>query len=291
MTSLVQLQAHPDEHAAARTVRSLVCLVVCLGVAACGRGRSADSPPARVAAPVSALRAPARDSAPRWLEPRQPGDQCRRADGADDRPHPSSPSGAVDHEDLSHGLAFLCTLREGHTARLVLHAYAYGGPRMVLVYAPPGATVAADTLRFSDESEPPYAGATIMEGEDLNGDGWTDVRVMTFHGTGGRMFDVFRYDPAHRRFEKDTVLSGQGNIRRVADTSCTRMSWRMGGSWSWMDLCWRNGRWVRTRAESHAEDPALSTRDVLVYVHEKSELRGGRMRVVSADTIRDRIRR
>jgi hypothetical protein len=269
-------------------VRARLCLVACLAATACDRGRSAGSPPARVsaAAPVSAPR----DTAPRWLEPRRPGDRCRRADGEDDRPHPSSPSGGVAYEDLSHGVAFDCTLREGRPARLVLQGDDYGWPATVLVYDPPGAAAAADTLKMG-EGEPPYAGATLLEGEDLNGDGWTDVRVMTFHGTGGRMFDVFRYDPARRRFEKDTVLSGQGNIHRVGTTPCARISWRMGGNWSWMDQCWRGGRWVVTRAERRTQDDAHSTRDVRVYVHEESELRGGKMRVVSADTARERIHR
>jgi hypothetical protein len=57
-----------------------------------------------------------------------------------------------------------------------------------------------------------------------------------------------------------------------------------------MHLCWRNGRWIETRAESRSQSWALSTRDVVVYIHEKRERRGGRLRVVSADTIRERIR-
>jgi len=272
-----------------RTLTARMALALAIAAVACDRGAP---PPARtVAASTTAPpTAPAVDTAPRWLEPRRPGDRCRRASGEDDRPHPSSPSGGVAHEDLSHGVAFDCTLREGHLMRLVLEGDDYGWPAAVLVYDPPGAAVPADTLKM-EEAEPPYAGATLLEGEDLNGDGWTDVRVMTFHGSGGRMFDVFRYVPSRHRFEKDTVLSGEGNVRRVGTTPCARISWSMGvGNWSWMDRCWRDGRWVVTRAEHRTQDYALSTRDVMVFVHEKTELRGGRMRVVSSDTVRGRIR-
>jgi hypothetical protein len=48
--------------------------------------------------------------------------------------------------------------------------------------------------------------------------------------------------------------------------------------------------WVPVRGESWATDDALSTREVQVSVHEKLALRNGRLRVVSADTTRERIR-
>ncbi|HEX6750932.1 MAG TPA: hypothetical protein VF092_26830 [Longimicrobium sp.] len=191
-------------------------------------------------------------------------------------------------------MAFLCALRDGHPARLVLQADTYGIPARVLVHDPPTAVSASDTLSIGEEpgeAEPPYAGGTILEGEDLNGDGWTDVRVMTFFGSGGRMFDVFRYDPRRGRFEKDTVLSEGGNIRHVAGTSCTRSSWKMGaGTHSYMEWCWRGGRWVPTQGESWEYSSALSSRDVSVSIHQRHEYRGGRMRLVSADTTRERIR-
>lgn len=261
-------------------------------LAAGGCGREADPParPVAAARPVDTVHSvPPRPAAARWMEPREPGDHCRRADGEDDRPHPSSPDGSVTHEDLGHGLAFLCTLHEGYRVRLVVAGDGDGDPVAVVVHDPPADTAGGDTLLLG-ESEPPYAGATILEGEDLDGDGWTDVRVMTFHGSGGHMYDVFRYQPSRRRFEKDTVLSGQGNVQR-ADRGCARTSWAMGaGNHSWVEQCWRNGMWVPVRGESWATDDALSTREVQVSVHEKLALRNGRLRVVSADTTRERIR-
>ena len=193
------------------------------------------------------------------------------------------------YEDIRPRLVFRCALREGHPARLVLETRDFGDPAAVLVYDPPDAPAAADTLRLP-EAEPPYRGAPIVEGEDLDGDGWTDLRVMTFHGSGGHMFDVFRYAPARHRFEKDTVLSGAGNLHRVG-AACVRDSWAMGaGSWSSRDRCLRNGRWVATRYEREEYSSALSTGDVPVSIHETLELRGGRMRVVRLDTVRERFR-
>jgi hypothetical protein len=109
------------------------------------------------------------------VEPRAPGDRCRRADGEDDRPHASVPAGPAVPDDLSHGLGFLCTLHGGHPARLVAEADSFGDLAAVIVHDPPAATSGGDTLLIG-ESEPPYPGAAIVEGEDLDGDGWTDVR-------------------------------------------------------------------------------------------------------------------
>ena len=272
--------------------------IAVVAVGGCGRGAEppartvAASPPASPAAAPAAVAAP--DTVLRWREPREPYDRCRRADGSDQRPPMENPEGSVGHEDLSHGLAFLCTLRDGHPARLVLQGDASGIPTTVLIYDPPAAAAPSDTLSIGDEpgdAEPPYAGGTILEGEDLNGDGWADVRVMTYFGSGGRMFDVFRYDPRRGRFEKDTVLNGRGNFRHVAGTSCARSSWKTSAAdHSWMEWCWRGGRWVPTQAESWDRSFALSTREVTVTIHERQAYRGGRMRVVSADTTRTRSR-
>jgi len=297
-------------------VRSLAGLVGCIAAIACGRSSGARRTARIIAAATIAVAAAAgcgRDAAPSAraaassgaaapaapppvpppdtttpLEAREPGDRCRRESAAAPRALVID-SFVSSYEDIRPRLAFRCTLRAGRPARLVLETRDFGDPAAVLVYDPPDAPAAADTLLLS-EAEPPYRGAPIVEGEDLDGDGWTDVRVMTFHGSGGRMFDVFRYAPARRRFEKDTVLSGGGNIHRVG-AACVRDSWAMGvGTWSSRERCWRNGRWVATRGESQEYSSALSTRDVSVSIHEIRELRGGRMRVVSVDTVRERGR-
>ena len=278
-----------------RPLPRLALALAIVAIAGCGRG---SAPPARVersslaAAPRPIPPPPAPGSVP--MEPREPGDRCQREPGQPPRPllmqSDSVPS--TYYEAIGQGLAFRCILRDGHPVRLVLQADSYGSPAAVLVYDPPAATAAPDTLlvgKVPGETEPPYLGAPMVEGEDLDGDGWADVRVMTFHGTGGHVYDVFRYDPRRSRFAKDTVLSGMGNVHR--EDGCVRTSWKMGiGNDSWLDYCWRDGRWVAVRGERWERSDSLSTRDVLVSIHQREELRGGRMRVVHADTTRERIR-
>ena len=267
-------------------VRVLVLGVLVLG--GCDRG----APPAHPARPVATRPPPPPSASPVVhrvaLETRVPGDRCRR-ENAGDSVSVTPDSFGISREDLSRGIAFHCDLRRGHPARMFIEYDRYGWATLLLVRDLPSSS-APDTVLLTEETERPYAGASILEGEDLDGDGWTDLRVMTFHGSGGRMFDVFRYDPARRRFARDTVLSGRGNIEAVGDPPCARTSWAMGaGTWDMVVLCLRGGRWVPVRGESVDDVPALGTRHSRVSVHEYTERRGGRMRVIRSDTTRDTI--
>jgi hypothetical protein len=71
--------------------------------------------------------------------------------------------------------------------------------------------------------ERPRRGRDFLEGVDLNADGWTDLRVMTWWGvipnTG---YDVFLYDPATRRFALSEALSAQSNPEPVPGHPCVR---------------------------------------------------------------------
>ena len=262
----------------------VVVAAVVLG--ACDRDEPAPrAAAARLAPPPAAP--PASPPKPLVYEPREAWDRCHR----EGHPEPAvdvSDEGSVGKTDLAHDLPILCALRPDRALRLTAVLDTFGFPAAILVHDPPAAAEARDTLRLDPgDLEIPYAGATWIEGEDLNGDGWTDVKVMTYYGSGGRMFDVFRYDPARQRFEKDTVFSGGGNVHRVGETACSTRSWMTGaGNDSYTELCWRDGRWVNSRAGRHTFELRRGPPEVSISVHEESVWRNGRWHVTRSDTTR-----
>jgi hypothetical protein len=188
-------------------------------------------------------------------------------------------------EDIRRGVTFRCMLRAGHPVRVTLQGASNNYPDDIRIYDPADAAVARESFGITIEAEQPYRGATMVEGEDLNGDGWTDLRVMTNYGTGGRLFDVFRYAPLKRRFVQDSVLSGLGNIRRLVGRPCARMGGKTGGGeWSASDRCWRSGRWVLVGSW---EQTSLGSGPDAGFLRTERRPRGGRMVVVRADTLSD----
>jgi hypothetical protein len=179
---------------------------------------------------------------------------------------------------MANGVPFRCRLRpEGPEARLVVGG-ASSIPMGFHVYLPADAAEPVQTLPL-DNDQPAIEGSGLLVGEDLNGDGWMDLNVYTFSGTGGQMSDVFRFDPAARRFVADTVLPGT-NVRRLPEHGCVRTSDKM-GAWSVTsaDYCWRSGSWVLT--STYAQEPF---RDLQV-IRTLSERHGGRMQLVRVDTV------
>lgn len=181
---------------------------------------------------------------------------------------------------MRNGIPFRCRLRaRGPEVRVVL-----GGegsvPLGFHVYSPAEAARPAQVFAL-DNSEGAYEGGDLLTGEDLNGDGWMDLRVRTYSGSGGVMYDVFRYSPRAGGFVRDSVLSGATNVRRIAGRPCIGSSTKTSADdITSYDYCWSGGAWVLTRVEAHAR----LGRDRLT--HTIRERRGGGLSVISVDTIR-----
>jgi hypothetical protein len=210
-----------------------------------------------------------------------PPDDCRYAD-ARPRPRQGEPGYWQPYDSLAmaRGVEYRCALRPaGPEVRLVVRGE-WGIPMVVDVHSPPDAAHPLQRLEMEND-ERARQGSDLVTGEDLNGDGWTDLRVRTFSGTGGVMYDVYLYAPAARAFVRDTVLSGEGNIRALAGSPCAETSWRMGGHWSSLAYCWKDGRWIPTRGVS------LEPAEGKGYVRTRAERRGDTLQVVRVDTVSD----
>jgi hypothetical protein len=179
---------------------------------------------------------------------------------------------------MRNGIPFRCRLRaRGPEVRVVL-----GGegsiPMGFHVYSPAEAPRPAQVFEL-DNSEGAYEGGDLLTGEDLNGDGWMDLRVRTYSGSGGVMYDVFRYSPPAGGFVRDTVLSGATNVRRIAGRPCTGWSSKTSADdITNYELCWSGGAWVLMRVDAHERWGRGQ------LIHTIRERRGDRMQVVFADT-------
>ena len=214
--------------------------------------------------------------APRAWTP--PPNDCRYTDArprpAHDDPEHWQP---YDSAAMAQGVEYRCALRPaGPQVRLVVRGE-WGIPLAVDVHSPPGAARPLQRLEL-DNDQRALKGTDLVVGEDLNGDGWTDVRMRTFSGTGGVWYDVYLYAPPQRAFVRDTVLSRQSNVRRLAGPPCVETSQRMGSHWSGAAYCWNDGRWILTRTV--VREPGEDGR----VVRTRSELRGDTLQVVRVDT-------
>ncbi|WP_420129842.1 XAC2610-related protein [Longimicrobium sp.] len=222
----------------------------------------------------------------RWDSPRD----CRFTDGRP-RPDVNDPGYGERYDSavMARGIPFRCTLRPGGPeVRLVLRGE-WSIPTILEVFSPPDAPRPLQTLTV-DHDQSAYEGNELLVGEDLNGDGWMDLRVNTWYGSAGQMSEVFRYDPSVRRFVPDTALPGM-NVHRLAGRPCVATSTKSGASdYSTAEYCWSGGTWVQTRAFSQELLRGGSGRGGLELgaapvVRILSERRGGRMRLVRHDTV------
>jgi hypothetical protein len=179
---------------------------------------------------------------------------------------------------MKNGVPFRCRMRkDGPQVRLVLSGDG-GVPMEVRIHLPAHSARPLQAFGLENDQRA-YEGANLLVGEDLDGDGWMDLRVRTYSGSGGVMYDVFRYRPATRRFVQDTMLSGSMNVHRIAGRPCTRTSSKTSADdIESFDYCWSRGAWVLTRTDKQER---FGSGRILETVRER---RGGRMQVVRVDT-------
>lgn len=209
--------------------------------------------------------------------PPEPND-CRYV-GSRPQPRYAQPQ-PYDPAAMESGVPFRCRLRpDGPQVKLVVRSRYGSVPELVDVHSPPDAPRALQQLVL-DNSESANEGSGLLIGEDLNGDGWMDLRVFTYSGTAGQMMDVFRYVPSTQRFVPDTALPGMNVYRLPGRPGCVGTSHKT-SAWSVTggDYCWRDGTWVKTNA--YTQEPKPDGRLIRTF----QELRGGRMQVVRVDTV------
>ena len=212
-------------------------------LAACDRG-SARSPAASARTDTMVARANVKDTATMVPVSRDSADRCRW-----EEPAPRAHAG--DEYWLAHwersgmvrGVGLRCALREGGPeVRVVVRGYD-DIPHYVDVYSPPDGRVRAQTLLL-DTDEPANEHSGLMVGEDLNDDGWTDLRVQTWTGSAGISHDVFMWNPGHGRFEQDSIFPGGTNIAAVHGEPCANVSSASGaGHLTGGEYCWVRGGW------------------------------------------------
>lgn len=212
---------------------------------------------------------------------------CRRTN----RPLPPAPADTGWRrysDDITNHPTYSCTLRRGRApVRIVLTADPrHGQPVSLRIHSARGGSP-MQVLAIDDAASPPPRGGEFFRAVDLNRDGWLDLQVLVMAGaTGNEMFDVFLYQPSRGRFARDTVLSGNAP-RPVAARPCVTTHWHMGGGvYSDGEYCWRAGRWVLIRTEEAdlLYPPGAGLPRQTRTIRER---RGGRLRIVRADTVTD----
>ncbi|HYH79461.1 MAG TPA: hypothetical protein VEX86_06680 [Longimicrobium sp.] len=215
---------------------------------------------------------------------REPGDRCRYADARRQaRPGDANYGARYDTTAMSRGVTLRCALREGGPEVRLVVLGSHGIPMAIDVYLPATAARATQRLFTQDNDEGATEGSGLAYGEDLNRDGWTDIKLKTWSGSGGIFYDVFMYEPRRGRFVVDSVLKGGGGVVPLeGDEPCVITSHRSGvGNWTSHYYCWRGAGWelVRQRRQESLRDESGPRYVLTVRVP-----RGGRLVTVSADT-------
>ncbi|HET7233469.1 MAG TPA: hypothetical protein VFJ16_25890 [Longimicrobium sp.] len=216
---------------------------------------------------------------------RAPGDRCRYADARRQaRPGDANFGAWYDTAAMSRGVTLRCLLRDGGPEARVVVLGRYGIPMAADIYVPAGAARPLQRVFMEDNDQHAVEGGTLAEGFDLNRDGWTDLKVQTWSGSGGVSYDLFMYDPRARRFVRDSVLPGGGGIEPLRRREpCVGTGIRSGvGNFDDHEYCWRGGHWAHVRELRQERLGGLdgNTRYVLTV----REPRGGRMVTVRVDT-------
>jgi hypothetical protein len=254
-------------HARSRAGAALGCAALCaaLAVAACSeRTAAASAGSADTAAAAPAARV-----------------GCRAADSA----RVATDSAAIT-EDVRAGRVYECASAGATPA---FRAVLVGDPEANLITRVElfrAGQAAPWQVLAEGAGEPPYRGADVFAGRDLDADGDLDVMLLSGWGaTGNQFYSVWRFDQDAGRFEYDSVLSALTSPAPVAGQPC--VSGRSTGGAAGrirteVELCLTaRGRWAERRL---VEFRPLGAGDALLRVTRDSGAGGVRTRT---DTVPD----
>lgn len=135
----------------------------------------------------------------------------------------------------------------------------------------------------STSYNPGFLDMSVMDLQDLTGDGYADLRVLTSAGAYNFFYDIYPYNPQTHRFNEEPILSDIVNpsIDTAAHTISSTMKGRgLGDIYSSETYTYRDGAFVKTESEwqdwmSEDVDPLSDPRGR--YVHVIQQLVNGKM--------------
>ena len=250
-----------------RSRLALACAVLC----ACGAERAPDDARDSAAAPVTFV---ATDEG------------CRQTAGV-------RPDTVNDLGDPEKGEAWRRALARGAEYECVIHP-SLGRSRLVLVgdtatpkldsilvFLDAERATPDQTIRLDAEMEmPPPWQPGLLGAVDIDANAHRDLMVGKFWGAKNHFYQIWRFDPAARRFVADSALASVPNPSPVPGRPCL-------GSWSSSSMldrtisvdCLHDGAWRTDSTESDVWD-----RDANTVVRTISARRGDSMVVLKRET-------
>ena len=185
---------------------------------------------------------------------------------------------------MARGAEYRCVVHQSLTLRLhLLGDTAARSLDSVLVLPEGESTNVLQVLhRDPGEAEMPLPYHTdVLSTFDLDADGYRDLLVGKFWGaTGNRGYDVWRFDPAARRFVADGELSTLWNLRPIAGRRCVSSSSNSSARDDGMGVyCLHDGKWRLDSLETNTWN-----RDSNTVRHEVLARRGDTLVVVKTGT-------
>ena len=172
---------------------------------------------------------------------------------------------------MARGAEYRCVVHPSLTLRLRLVGDTIYPSLDSIVVLPEGesAEVVQVLHRERGEAEMPLPYHTdVLSTFDLDADGHRDLLVGKFWGaTGNRGYDVWRFDPAARRFVADSALSKMWNPSPIAGRPCVSTSSNSSARDSGRGVyCLHDGAWRLDSAETNTwnRDSNSVTRSVMV---------------------------
>ena len=185
---------------------------------------------------------------------------------------------------MARGAEYRCVVHPSLTLRLrLLGDTASPSLDSVLVLPEGESTNALQVLhRESGDAEMPLPYHTgILSTIDLDADGYRDLLVGKFWGaTGNRGYDVWRFDPAARRFVADGELSKLWNPSPIAGRRCVSTSSNSSARDDGMGVyCMHDGKWRLDSLETNTWN-----RDANTVTHEVMARRGDSLVLLGRET-------
>lgn len=237
--------------------------------------------------------------APRPMEERRPDvvrnvadatrDGCRQTAGQ--RPDTAIRVGTAEADEwrrrVARGIEFTCAIHPSLTVRIAV-AGDTTSPSLdsIVVFGPADSIRALQHVRRAPaDAEMPLPHFTdVVRAIDLDADGWRDLLVGRFWGaTGNTGYDVWRFDPAARRFVTDSALSTLVNPSPIPGQPCVSTYSNSSVADDGVGIyCLYAGRWRLDSAETHTW-----LRDSNAIRHDVMARRGDSLVLVHTETKKD----